>query len=506
MAGHNPITLVSSIITKVLVVLYSILQSIIVYIFSPAPPRYNDPLAGPRIAIIGAGLTGVSAAAHCVSHGSDVVLFESTSEIGGIWSRVNTTSGLQIHSIMYRFHPAVNYAGGYPKRDNIVSEIKKVWQMYGLEPKTRFNTSVSTVRWEKNGWIINEDRSFGMFDGIIAAVGTCGDPKMPHITGVENFQGKVVHSSQLDGVDMKDKEVCVIGGGASAVEALEYAAANGAKTVNLLSRTDKWIIPRNPVIDILLSLNVFGAETYSSYIPEYFLRRFFYRDLSDLAPKNEGLWESTPMVNDKVLEQIRSGEAKWLRGDIKHIAWDGIVYNLRESGVPQGGPGKETFVPCSVIVYATGFSRPSLDFLPSDCFDAPYEPPNWYLQTFPPSHVDICANNCTYVNAIGTVGHFHIGIYTRLLLMFLTDPLTRPPENAMKFWVRFTTALKRRAPTRAFDFFTYGELCWWFLECVVVNPFRWKWALFVAFGWAKPGWVVDGEKRFGTGKLKAGPW
>jgi hypothetical protein len=34
----------------------------------------------------------------------------------------------------------------------------------------------------------------------------------------------------------------------------------------------------------------------------------------------------------------------------------------------------------------------------------------------------------------------------------------------------------------AFDFFTYGELLWWFFFTLVINPFRWKWALFVIFG------------------------
>lgn len=34
----------------------------------------------------------------------------------------------------------------------------------------------------------------------------------------------------------------------------------------------------------------------------------------------------------------------------------------------------------------------------------------------------------------------------------------------------------------AFDFFTYSELVYWFVFCVAINPFRWKWAFFVLFG------------------------
>ncbi len=96
--------------------------------------------------------------------------------------------------------------------------------------------------------------------------------------------------------------------------------------------------------------------------------------------------------------------------------------------------------------------------------------------------MSICANNCTYVNAIGTVGNYHIGIYTRLLLMFLVDPLARPSEYWMKKWIDMTQFMKRRAPTGAFDFFTYSELMYWFVFVVAINPFRWKWALFVLSG------------------------
>lgn len=489
--------------------LYDLLQRLIIFFFSPKAPHRDAPLPGPRVAVIGAGLTGVSAAAHCVSHGSDVRIFEANGKVGGIWSRVNHTSGLQIHSIMYRFHPSVNYSTGeYPKREEILHQIEGVWWRYGLEEKTHFNTKVTEVRRLKNGkWIINGNEDW-KFDGIIAAVGTCGDPKVPHVPGQEKFEGKIVHSSQLDGIDMKDKNVIIIGGGSSAVEALEYAASSGAKSVNLLARSDKWIIPRNPIVDALLSLNILGAETYFSYIPEWFLRRFFYRELSDLAPPHggEGIWESTPMVNDQVLEQIRSGTARWLRGDINEIAEKGVAYNLRSQGVPKGGPGKEIFVDSEIIVFATGFKRPSLSFLPDKVFEEPYAPPNWYLQTFPPGCVDICANNCTYVNAIGTVGHFHIGVYTRILLMFLIDPLTRPSGGAMKLWIGWTRFLKSRSPTPAFDFFTYGELLWWFFECIVVNPFRWKWALFIMFGWGRPMWVIEKERMIrGYEKIERGP-
>ena len=263
------------------------------------------------------------------------------------------------------------------------------------------------------------------------------------------------------------------------------------------------IIPRNPIIDGLLALNIFGAETMVSWIPESLLRLFFYRDLSDLSPpkgSGKGLFTETPMVNDDVLDQVRSGRASWLRGDIKKFSDDGrgIVFNHRSQGVPKGGPGREEVIEGDMCILATGYERPSLGFLPPECFEENYQPPNWYLQVFPPKHKSICANNCTYVNAIGTVGNYHIGIYTRFLLMFLVDPLTQPSERLMKLWIDFTRFVKRRAPTPAFDFFTYSELIYWFVFVILINPFRWKWAPFVlcGIGAALPKRIVMEEDKW----------
>lgn len=398
---------------------------------------------------------------------------------------------------MYRFHPAVEWNEGYPKQNQIVGQVEKLWKTYKLEDKTRFNTKVEKVYKDQQGrWIINNP-SEGRFDGVIAAIGTCGAPKMPHLPGAEAFRGEMYHSSRLDGKDARGKKVLIVGGGASAVEALEWAVETGASEIKVLARSDKWIIPRNAIVDVLLAFNIFGQETLFSWIPETILRLFFYRDLKDIAPTDQGLFTETPMVNSEIFRQIRQGKASWLRGDIESVQEEGILFNKRAQGVPKGGPGHHMLVEGDIVIMATGYKRPSLSFLPEEVFDEPYGPPRWYLQVFPPSHPSICANNCTYVNAIGTVGNYHIGIYTRLLLMFLVDPLTTPRTYWMKRWIDMTSTLKSLAPTRAFDFFTYSELIYWFCFVVLINPFRWKWAFFVFFGIGSslPARVVEQEDR-----------
>lgn len=67
---------------------YQLIQHVLDLLLSPKPAPPNLHLRRPKIAIIGAGLTGVSAASHCIGHGFDVTIFEADGRehLGGIWS------------------------------------------------------------------------------------------------------------------------------------------------------------------------------------------------------------------------------------------------------------------------------------------------------------------------------------------------------------------------------------------------------------------------------------
>lgn len=413
--------------------------------------------------------------------------------------RTNATSSLQVHSILYRFHPSVRYDTPYPGQKEIRQQIVSLWRRYSLENRTVFDTPVKSVRRNKDGrWVINDDESkYGSFDGVVVAVGVSGDPKVPLLRGHDKFKGPIFHSSELDGEQAMGKNVVIIGGGASALEALEFAVQSGASRVDILSRSEKWVIPRNIFVQVLLASNIWGQEVALAWIPEWLLKKFFYRDLDDIVP-SRGLYTESPLVNTEIFNLIRAGKATWRRGDAVSIEEHGVRVNRRAKDVPKGGPGVEEFLPANIIILATGWMRPSLRFLPPDAFEDPYGPPNWYLQVFPPKHPDICAINSTYINAIASAGHLHIGIYTRFLLAFIMDPLARPTEGQMKTWIDFTRFCKRFSPRPAFDFLTYAELLYWCVFVLVVNPFRWKWVIFVLTGKGEflPKKVVEEEDLF----------
>ncbi|KAK4702535.1 hypothetical protein P7C70_g3687, partial [Phenoliferia sp. Uapishka_3] len=444
---------------------YLLYQRMIMIIFSPTytpPPPGTKPFG--KIAIIGAGLTGISSgkslflaptadtemlslrrtAAHCVAHGFEVTIFEAESDVGGVWARVNSTSSLQLNSIslfysplvlrrtlmrdfrgphiLYRFHPSIIWSRGYPRRDEIVQQITALWKRYHLESSTRLNTKVESVTREPKTstnptdggharWIINGEPE--VYDAVLVTIGTCGKPKMGIFRGQESFRGTVLHSSQLDGADLKGKKVVIIGSGASGVEAAELCVSKGTKEAVVLARDDKWIIPRNTIFDIMLALQPFGREMPLSFIPEWIIRTFHYRDQKDKSPPHKGLFEGTPIVNDEFLVHLRQGLVTYKRGDTLEITSQGVKFSGRPRESKPGDKGVESIETADIIVMATGFERPSVDMLPKDLFPhesdgRSYSRPNLYLQNFSTEDWSILLTNASYMDAIGTVGNWAI--------------------------------------------------------------------------------------------------
>ncbi|KAI0247010.1 FAD/NAD-P-binding domain-containing protein [Lactifluus subvellereus] len=477
----------------VLNLLYISIQLIVIAIFKPKPPK-RDRLKKPygRIAVVGAGLTGISSAAHCVAHNFEVVIYDANDTVGGIWANVNKSSSLQLNSLLYRFHPGVLWSRGYPYRDEILSETRRIWKEYKLESRTRLGTRVTSVRRAEGSsspgakWIVN-DGPDGKFDAIIVTIGTCGEPRMVSFPGMpkrdkgrgggekgkkqddnaqeQTFCGAVIHSSKLDDADLDSQVVVVIGSGASGVEAVETALSRGAwHTI--------WIIPRNVFLDTLISAQPFGRQMPASSLWEKLVIFLHYRDIEALIPKI-GIYESTPVVNDEFLQHVRAGRCTYIHADVQRLTKDGILVRRKDS------PGIDEEITADVVVLATGFKKASMEFLPKDLFPENYERPNLYLQNFSTEDWSVLCTNSAYLNAIGT----HIGIYTRILLLFLLDESARPQLGDVELWVDAERFIKRGARRGVLSFFTYVELVIWVTVFHVFKLDRLRWAFFTMQGW-----------------------
>lgn len=324
------------------------------------------------------------------------------------------------------------------------------------------------------------------------ATGTCGKPKQLELPNQEKFMGKIVHSSHLDGVDLENKRVLIVGGGASGVEALQLAVKKGAKKPMILARSDKWFIPPNVFVDTILALNPLGRPTIFRYIVEPLLRKLHYRDLdAKMAPVGVPLYSSTPVVNSGSLDDIRAGRADYIRGDVKELQRDSVKFNKRTRGTKSGDKGQEVTYKADVIVVATGFDVPSLSFLPEDyLFPDDFSRPNLFLNVFSVNDVSVSLTNAAFVGALGTVGHFHIGVYSRILAMFLLDEKTRPHPRDTRLWVDGIRFIKENA--NGLNFFSYSELTAWLVMFCFFRRERIGYFFWVLAGYGY--WAREGPK------------
>ena len=116
------------------------------------------------------------------------------------------------------------------------------------------------------------------------------------------------------------------------------------------------------------------------------------------------LYSGTPVVNNDFLRLVRQGAADYQRGETTLLHHDGLEYNFRTRHQSKDERGETRFMSADMIVLATGFERPTIDFLPKDLFPPGYARPNMYLQCFPVTDASVVCTNATYVNGIGSVG------------------------------------------------------------------------------------------------------
>lgn len=169
----------------------------------------------------------------------------------------------QLNSMLYRFFPGVHWSKAFPLRDEILSQIRSIWQEYGLESRTRFNTKVTKVyrydefstdpkKYGHGRWTVNDGED-GIFDAVFATVGSCGEPKSVEFKDQGKYEkGRIVHSSELDNLkpeEIMGHKVVIVGSGASGVEAAELAVTKGADDIKIIARDDK-VLPMT-LLDIL---------------------------------------------------------------------------------------------------------------------------------------------------------------------------------------------------------------------------------------------------------------
>ncbi|MFL6108511.1 MAG: flavin-containing monooxygenase [Marmoricola sp.] len=201
----------------------------------------------PRVAIIGAGMSGICLGALLLRAGiRDVVLFEKDRDLGGTW-RDNSYPGIacDVPSRFYQFTFAPNpdWTHRYSPGAEIRAYLEKVAHESGVADLVQLGTTVVETRWTGEAWEVTTDAGArAEFDFVVSATGILHHPRYPAIEGLASFAGPAFHSARWDHeVDLSDKRIGLIGTGSTGVQILSALAGNVDKLV-LFQRTPHWVV------------------------------------------------------------------------------------------------------------------------------------------------------------------------------------------------------------------------------------------------------------------------
>lgn len=216
------------------------------------------------IIIVGAGLSGISAAYHLQKHcpGKTYLILESRDAIGGTWDFFRypgVRSDSDMYTLGYSFEP---WGGGKTFSDgpSIRDYVNKTSDKYRITENIRFGSKVKRADWSSDDamWKIEVEA----LDSKTPVYYSCNfmfscsgyydyeQAYQPEFKSSDDFEGEFFHPQFWpEGLDYKDKEVIVIGSGATAVTLLPAMAAS-TRHITMLQRSPTYILPA-PDADIV---------------------------------------------------------------------------------------------------------------------------------------------------------------------------------------------------------------------------------------------------------------
>lgn len=202
-----------------------------------------------RIAILGAGMSGLCMGSQLRKAGvDDFVILEKADAVGGTW-RENTYPGVacDVPSHVYSFSFELNpeWSHSYSSGQEIQDYCQRVAEKYDLLSRIRFGTEVQKVRFEAGRWeILLANGSRLEADLVVSGLGGLHLPNHADLKGREEFEGRIFHTARWDhDHDLRGRRVAIVGTGASAAQVLP-GIAEDVSEVSVFQRSAAWVFPR----------------------------------------------------------------------------------------------------------------------------------------------------------------------------------------------------------------------------------------------------------------------
>jgi cation diffusion facilitator CzcD-associated flavoprotein CzcO len=339
--------------------------------------------AGHRACIIGAGISGLTAAKALNDRGVSYDQFELDSALGGLWRidhpRSAAYESLHINSSKYNMEladfPVPGDVPEFAHHTDVLRYFEAYAEAFDLHDRITFNTAVERAAPNADGtWDVTldtgETRRYG---AVLGATGHHWNPRFPDFSGT--FDGRTLHAHAYhDPAAFEGERICIVGIGNSACDIADDLT-RVAEQVTISTRSGAWIIPK-----YLLGVPL---DQWTSHAMEYlplWCRRTMLRLLTWLTVGRQArygvptpdhkMMHAHPTVSQELLSHVGHGRVA-IKPNIARLDGDVIAFE---------DDTREAF---DTLIYATGY-RIAFPFLPDDVFHVENNEVSLYHFVVPP--------------------------------------------------------------------------------------------------------------------------
>uniref|UniRef100_A0A8C0B3K3 Flavin-containing monooxygenase n=1 Tax=Buteo japonicus TaxID=224669 RepID=A0A8C0B3K3_9AVES len=354
------------------------------------------------MAVVGAGVSGLTATKCCLEEGLEPTCFEQSRDIGGLWrytEHIEAGRPSLYPSVISNTSKEMSAFSDFPYPEDLpvflphaqlLDYLRSYAERFGLREHIKFGTTVvsiqkrpdfaTTGQWDVVTEVDGKQTSH-VFDAVMVCSGNFSEPFLPlHcFPGIERFRGQYFHSRQYKHPDVfQGKRVLVVGMGNSGVDIAVEASRVAAKVTICTSR-GAWVLSRvfdhgypwdmvfNTRLMSLIRNSLPGP--LSQGLINYRVNQWFNHENYGLQPEKSCLVRE-PVLNDDLPSYILTGRIT-IKPGVKEFKDSSVVF--------RNCPEEE---PIDIIVFCTGYNV-SFPFLEEAVIKVENKHASLYKYVFP---------------------------------------------------------------------------------------------------------------------------
>jgi dimethylaniline monooxygenase (N-oxide forming) len=278
----------------------------------------------PRVCLIGAGSSGITAAKALHERGIPFDCFEKSDRVGGNWvfENRNGMSAAYRDLFINTSRPRMAYSDfpmpesypDFPHHTQIAAYFDEYVEHFGFREQITFETGVERASLDADGaWTVELDSGEShRYDALIVANGHHWDARWPEpaFPGSDTFAGAQLHAhSYVENSIFAGKRAVVLGMGNSAMD-IAVESSYVAERTYLAARQGVWIVPKyvfGKPIDQLRNDPRVPFRIRQQVIQQLIRSYAGPPERYGLPKPNHKFGEAHPTVSGRILDRIQHG-------------------------------------------------------------------------------------------------------------------------------------------------------------------------------------------------------